>query len=107
MAMGSGEALGSTDVRVKYMAAGINPSDVNQLQGRYAIQPPLSADGVVAGNEGVARVVAVGSAVEGLAVGDWVVPNVAAFGTCDVRIRVGTLGRLIARDMDVYFDAAW
>ena len=42
------------------MQAPINPSDVNQVQGKYPIKPPLPA---VAGNEGVARVIEVGPEV--------------------------------------------
>ena len=42
------------------MQAPINPSDINQIQGKYPIKPPLPA---VAGNEGVARVIEVGPEV--------------------------------------------
>lgn len=44
----------------------------------YNIQPPLPAIG---GNEGVARVVAVGSSVRSLQVGQWVIPALPGFGT--------------------------
>ncbi len=46
-----------TDVLVKMLAAPINPSDMNQLEGTYGTQPPLPA---VAGNEGIGIAVTVG-----------------------------------------------
>jgi len=49
--------------------APINPSDINVVEGRYPLAPPLPA---VPGNEGVGRVVA--SASPALAAGDRVVP---------------------------------
>ena len=44
----------------------------------YNIQPPLPAIG---GNEGVAKVLSIGSAVRSLRVGDWVIPALPGFGT--------------------------
>jgi len=70
--------LTPTDVRIKILAATVNPSDYNQLEGTYPIKPVLPA---VGGNEGVAEVVEVGEAVRGLNVGDRVIPAVAGFGT--------------------------
>lgn len=40
--------------------APINPSDINTIQGKYPLKPPLPA---VPGHEGVAEVVALGSQV--------------------------------------------
>lgn len=48
------------------------------IEGVYNIQPPLPA---VGGNEGVAKVVEIGSNVKGLSVGDWVIPALPGFGT--------------------------
>ncbi|KAM9353888.1 enoyl-[acyl-carrier-protein] reductase, mitochondrial [Symphorus nematophorus] len=70
--------MGAKDVLVKMLAAPINPSDINMIQGTYAILPDLPA---VGGNEGVARVVEVGSQVKSLKTGDWVIPKDAGLGT--------------------------
>ncbi|XP_004551026.2 enoyl-[acyl-carrier-protein] reductase, mitochondrial [Maylandia zebra] len=71
-------SLGAKDVLVKVLAAPINPSDINMIQGTYAILPDLPA---VGGNEGVAQVVEVGSQVKSLKTGDWVIPKDAGLGT--------------------------
>lgn len=70
--------VGAKDVLVKVLAAPINPSDINMIQGTYAILPDLPAIG---GNEGVAQVIEVGSLVESLKAGDWVIPRDAGLGT--------------------------
>ena len=56
----------------------LNPSDLNMVEGVYGIEPKLSA---VEGNEGVAVVTAIGSGVNSLSVGDWVIPFRAGFCT--------------------------
>lgn len=70
--------IGAKDVLVKILAAPINPSDINMIQGTYAILPDLPAIG---GNEGVAQVVEVGGQVKSLKTGDWVIPKDAGLGT--------------------------
>ncbi|KAI1894887.1 hypothetical protein AGOR_G00120390 [Albula goreensis] len=70
--------LGEKGVLVKMLAAPINPSDINMVQGTYAILPDLPA---VGGNEGVGVVQEVGSQVTSLRVGDWVIPRDAGLGT--------------------------
>lgn len=71
--------VGPTEVSLKMLGAPINPSDLFQIEGQYGIQPPVPAIG---GNEGVAVVEKVGSAVKSLKVGDWVVPwRQNGFGT--------------------------
>lgn len=62
-------ALAAGQVRVKVLAAPINPSDVLTLTGDYGILPPLPAIG---GNEGVGRVDALGPDVTNLKVGQLV-----------------------------------
>ena len=57
------------EVLLEMLAAPINPSDVLSLTGHYGLLPPLPA---VGGNEGVARVSALGEGVHTLAVGDLV-----------------------------------
>ncbi|XP_049630835.1 enoyl-[acyl-carrier-protein] reductase, mitochondrial [Suncus etruscus] len=71
-------AMGGSDVRVKMLAAPINPSDINMIQGNYGLLPELPA---VGGNEGVGQVEAVGSGVTGLKPGDWVIPASPGLGT--------------------------
>ncbi|KAJ7304226.1 hypothetical protein JRQ81_011762 [Phrynocephalus forsythii] len=60
------------------MAAPINPSDINMIQGTYALLPDLPA---VGGNEGVGQVMKTGSHVTALKPGDWVIPADAGLGT--------------------------
>ncbi|XP_051026905.1 enoyl-[acyl-carrier-protein] reductase, mitochondrial isoform X1 [Acomys russatus] len=67
-----------SDVHVRMLAAPINPSDINMIQGNYGLLPKLPA---VGGNEGVGQVIAVGSSVSGLKPGDWVIPANAGLGT--------------------------
>ncbi|XP_035387032.1 enoyl-[acyl-carrier-protein] reductase, mitochondrial isoform X2 [Electrophorus electricus] len=69
--------LRSTSVLVKMLAAPINPSDINMIQGTYAILPDLPA---VGGNEGVGQVIEVGIEVKTIKVGDWVIPRDAGLG---------------------------
>ncbi len=54
------------EVLLEMLAAPINPSDVLTLTGQYGALPPLPA---VGGNEGVARVAAIGDGVTGVALG--------------------------------------
>nr|XP_014349630.1 PREDICTED: trans-2-enoyl-CoA reductase, mitochondrial isoform X2 [Latimeria chalumnae] len=60
------------------MAAPVNPSDMNMIQGSYAILPSLPA---VGGNEGVGEVLEVGSQVTLVKPGDWVIMADAGLGT--------------------------
>ncbi|KYQ55706.1 putative trans-2-enoyl-CoA reductase, mitochondrial, partial [Trachymyrmex zeteki] len=64
-------------VSVKWLLSPVNPADINTIQGKYPSRPPLPA---VAGNEGVGEIVAIGSDVQGLRIGDRVVPNGPNFG---------------------------
>ncbi|XP_074073995.1 enoyl-[acyl-carrier-protein] reductase, mitochondrial [Macrotis lagotis] len=70
--------LGRSDIRLKILAAPVNPADINMIQGTYAILPKLPA---VGGNEGVGQVLEVGSAVTTVKPGDWVIPADAGLGT--------------------------
>lgn len=58
--------LAPGQVRIKVLAAPINPSDVLTLTGHYGMLPPLPAIG---GNEGVGDIDALGPEVTGLALG--------------------------------------
>ena len=70
--------INDNEVSLKFLAAPINPSDLNMVEGVYGIKPTLPA---VGGNEGVAVVTAIGSNVKNLVIGDWVIPFRAGFGT--------------------------
>ncbi|XP_015669816.1 enoyl-[acyl-carrier-protein] reductase, mitochondrial [Protobothrops mucrosquamatus] len=63
---------------MKMIAAPINPSDINMIQGSYAILADLPA---VGGNEGVGQVMDTGNSVTTLKPGDWVIPADAGLGT--------------------------
>ncbi|CAL4989009.1 unnamed protein product [Urochloa decumbens] len=72
--------LGERDVCVRMLAAPINPSDINRIEGVYPVRPPLPR--AIGGCEGVGQVHALGSAVTAkLSPGDWVIPSPATFGT--------------------------
>ncbi|EQC30238.1 hypothetical protein SDRG_12088 [Saprolegnia diclina VS20] len=72
------KTLGQHEVALKFLAAPVNPADLSMVMGGYGIKAALPAIG---GNEGVARVTAVGQAVSTLKVGDRVIPAAAGFGT--------------------------
>uniref|UniRef100_A0A4W3JE69 Enoyl-[acyl-carrier-protein] reductase, mitochondrial n=1 Tax=Callorhinchus milii TaxID=7868 RepID=A0A4W3JE69_CALMI len=71
-------SVGDYDIKVQMLAAPINPSDINMVQGTYAILPDLPAIG---GNEGVGRVLDVGSRVSSVKAGDLVIPSNTGLGT--------------------------
>lgn len=66
------------DICVKMLAAPINPSDINRIQGVYPVRPQVPA---VGGYEGVGVVHSLGSAVKGFSPGDLVIPCPPCFGT--------------------------
>ncbi|KAK3337452.1 hypothetical protein B0T19DRAFT_412648 [Cercophora scortea] len=75
---------------IRTLAAPVNPSDVNTIQGTYAAKPTFttllgtSSPSAVPGNEGCFEVVALGPGVAEtglLARGDWVIPSTTGFGT--------------------------
>uniref|UniRef100_A0A7C8YHS5 Enoyl-[acyl-carrier-protein] reductase, mitochondrial n=1 Tax=Opuntia streptacantha TaxID=393608 RepID=A0A7C8YHS5_OPUST len=66
------------EVCVKMLAAPINPSDINRIEGVYPVRPQPPA---VGGYEGVGEVHAVGSSVNTFSPGDWVIPSPPSFGT--------------------------
>jgi len=70
--------VGPNEVIVKMKAAPINPADLNLVEGNYGVKPVLPA---YAGNEGLGSIIAVGSAVKGLSVDDWVIPGQPGLGT--------------------------
>ncbi|OZJ02958.1 hypothetical protein BZG36_04622 [Bifiguratus adelaidae] len=94
--------LKANKVHIRFLAFPINPADINQIEGTYPTKPPFltkeigSSEGFcVAGNEGLAEVVAVGNDVSNIKKGDWVVMAGAGFGTwrsfaecspCDIQV---------------------
>lgn len=72
---------------VRFLAAPINPADINQIQGVYPTKPTFTTslstpDPVaVGGNEGVAEVISKGGDVKGIEKGDWVIMKKQGFGT--------------------------
>lgn len=74
---------------IRFLASPINPADINQIQGVYPSKPNFTtslgtADPIaVAGNEGVAEIIALGDKVkkEGYKKGDWVFMKGPGFGT--------------------------
>ncbi|KAK4492013.1 hypothetical protein RD792_002801 [Penstemon davidsonii] len=70
--------LKDNEVCVRMLAAPINPSDINRIQGVYPVRPEVPAIG---GYEGVGEVYSIGSAVKGLDKGDLVIPSPPSSGT--------------------------
>jgi len=74
---------------LRFLASPINPADINQIQGVYPSKPTFTTSLstphpiAVAGNEGVAEVIALGDKVkaEGYKKGDWVFMKGPGFGT--------------------------
>jgi trans-2-enoyl-CoA reductase len=73
---------------VKFLAAPINPADLNQIEGVYPSKakfqslPGKEGDWAVGGNEGVVKIIGVGDKVkgEGMEVGRWAIMKSTAFG---------------------------
>ena len=70
------DAPGPNQVLIDVEFSPINPNDLMVAQGSYAFRPPLPT---VIGNEGVGRVLAVGSGVESVKVGDRVLAPLNSF----------------------------
>ena len=74
---------------IRFLASPINPADINQIQGVYPSKPNFTTDLgtpnpiAVAGNEGVAEVIALGDKAKnaGYKKGDWVFMKGPGFGT--------------------------
>jgi NADPH:quinone reductase-like Zn-dependent oxidoreductase len=102
---------GPGEVLIGMMAAPVNPADINVIEGTYGDLPKLPA---TIGNEGVGRVLALGSGVQGLEVGRMVLPM--TFGTWCERMVVpaapviglpGELDRFQAAMLTVNPATAW
>ena len=73
--------LKSNEILIKMLASPINPSDVNQIEGVYPVQPYLDNDIMIPGNEGCGEVVETGPEVKDLKSGDRVIFAAYAMGT--------------------------
>jgi len=62
---------GPKEVAIEMLAMSINPADLLTIEGRYAVKPEPP---FIPGAEGVGRIAALGEPVEGMQVGDIVVP---------------------------------
>lgn len=75
-------------VLVKFLAAPINPADLNQIEGVYPSKAKFQSlqgkdgDWAVGGNEGVVKILSVGDQVtaEGMEKGRWAIMKSTAFG---------------------------
>jgi trans-2-enoyl-CoA reductase len=95
-------------VNVKFLLSPINPADINVIEGVYPSKPAktdalvLSATGgeanpiFVGGNEGLARITAVGEGVHSVAVDDWVIMIKQQAGTwaTDRTVTVGDVAKV-------------
>ncbi|KAF9665469.1 hypothetical protein SADUNF_Sadunf16G0126000 [Salix dunnii] len=91
------------DVCVKMLAAPINPSDLNRIEGVYPVRPPLPA---VGGYEGVGEVLSVGSAVKHLSPGDWVIPSPPSSGMWQTyTVKEESVWHKISKDTPVEYAA--
>lgn len=70
--------VGLDDVKVNMLAAPINPSDINSIQGSYPLSPQLPAIG---GNEMVGIVTETGTNVSSMKPGDHVIAGEPGLGT--------------------------
>ena len=74
-------------VTIRFLAAPINPADINQIQGVYPTKPTWTtslgtSDSIaIGGNEGVAEVISTGNKVKDVQKGDWVILKHQGFGT--------------------------
>ncbi|ODQ79760.1 hypothetical protein BABINDRAFT_161460 [Babjeviella inositovora NRRL Y-12698] len=80
-------AEASGNVLLQAVAAPINPSDINQIQGVYPSKPAKTLEfgtpepAAPCGNEGLFQVLKIDPKVTDLQVGDWVIPKMPNFGT--------------------------
>ncbi|CAJ0832272.1 6386_t:CDS:2 [Entrophospora sp. SA101] len=86
--------LTQTTIYLRFLTFPINPSDINQIEGVHPVKPIFRKlatidnnnenenEFAIAGNEGVAEVIAVGDQLNSeFKVGDWVVMGKPGFGT--------------------------
>ena len=75
-------------ILVKFLAAPINPADLNQIEGVYPSKakfqslPGKDGDWAIGGNEGVVKILRVGENIkqQGMESGRWAIMKTTAFG---------------------------
>ncbi|KAK9464250.1 hypothetical protein V1512DRAFT_278585 [Lipomyces arxii] len=80
--------LTDSTMLVKFLAAPINPADINQIEGVYPLKPPFitteyssSVPVAIGGNEGVVEILQVGKGVSDFKPGDRAIMRHTLFGT--------------------------
>ncbi|KAK7205376.1 enoyl-acyl-carrier-proteinreductase 1 mitochondrial precursor, partial [Myxozyma melibiosi] len=80
--------LADDSILVKFLAAPINPADINQVEGVYPLKPPFQTSALatetplaLGGNEGVVEVIDVGKGVQDFKPGDRAIMRHTIFGT--------------------------
>lgn len=76
--------LKHNQVALQALATPVNPSDLLQIKGQYTKPKDQELAGTevhIGGNEGLYKVINVGSGIEGFVKGDWVIPVLANFGS--------------------------
>ena len=74
----------SNQVLIEMSASPINPADINLIEGKYPV--PVTFP-LIPGNEGVGRIVEMGSEVEGFSIGQYVIPGPDSASWCDAQIQ--------------------
>ncbi|BFZ60954.1 mitochondrial 2-enoyl thioester reductase [Saitoella coloradoensis] len=75
------------EINVRFLAAPINPSDINQVEGVYPSKPEKTTalstaePSAVGGNEGLVEILETGSNIKGFQKGDWAIMRRVNFGT--------------------------
>ncbi|KAL9015601.1 MAG: hypothetical protein Q9180_008854, partial [Flavoplaca navasiana] len=81
-------------ITLRTLAAPLNPSDINQIQGTYPTAPPFTQDlgtaqpSAVPGNEACFEVLSAGSGCTNVTKGDWVIPRRTGLGTWRTYLQV-------------------
>ena len=84
----------SSLVTLRTLSAPLNPADINQIQGTYPTVPPFTTtlgtarSTAVPGNEACFEVLAVGSGVNSVKKGDWVIAKYTGLGTWRTHLQV-------------------
>jgi len=82
-------------ILVKFLAAPINPADLNQIEGVYPSKakfeplPGKEGNWAIGGNEGVVKILKVGENVkaEGINPGHWAIMKTPAFGIASATVK--------------------
>lgn len=91
---------------LRFLAAPINPADINQIQGVYPSKPTFTTNMgtteplAVGGNEGVAEVISVGGNVKNFSKGDWVIQKSPGFGTWRTHAQTTGENLMVVKDKE-------